>query len=218
MGAMTALTDRCFSGVIFDMDGTLIDSTPAVVRSWTRWAEEYEIPEEKFGDFHGMPARSIVAKLMPPELHEESLARVTQLELDDVEGIVALPGAVEALAALPVTAIATSCTRDLAERRIAASGIPAPDVVVTASDVTHGKPDPEPFLLAAERLGIDPRRALVVEDATSGIRAGQAAGASTLAVVTTTQREALSFADLVVDDLSAVSWHVNDEGVSLSLR
>lgn len=215
---MYDLTEQTFGAVIFDMDGTLIDSTPAVERAWTTWALEYGITAEQMADFHGVPARSIVAQLLPEAERERAVARINELELADVDGIEPLPGAIEALRQLPVTAIATSCTRPLAEARIRAAGLPAPEVVVTADDVTRGKPDPEPFTLAARRLGIDPAHTLVVEDATAGIRAGRAAGAATLAVVTTTPREKLGLADLVVDNLGQVAWHPNDTGVRLSLR
>jgi mannitol-1-/sugar-/sorbitol-6-phosphatase len=109
-------------------------------------------------------------------------------------------------------AIATSCTVQLAEARIAAAQLLPPSVLVTADDVTHGKPHPEPFLEAARRLGVDPGRCLVVEDAPKGLEAAQAAGCFTLAVVTTTPRELLD-ADAVVADLSEIRFDANHEGI-----
>jgi mannitol-1-/sugar-/sorbitol-6-phosphatase len=125
-----------------------------------------------------------------------------------------LPGAVEALAALPAgrAAVVTSCTRLLAHARIEAAGLVAPGVVVTASDVTHGKPDPEPFVLGARRLGADPARCLVVEDAPAGLQAGRAAGAATLAVVTTHPAGDLD-ADVVVPSLADVRFRTGPDGV-----
>ncbi|MEK8225961.1 HAD-IA family hydrolase [Oerskovia sp. M15] len=116
---------------------------------------------------------------MPADQVEAAYARIHELELLDNDGVRLLPGTVDAFASLPATrqAIVTSCTRPLAAARIAAAGLVPPAVVVTADDVTHGKPDPDPFLLGAERLGVDPSRCLVVEDAPVGVASGRAAGA-----------------------------------------
>ena len=146
------------------------------------------------------------------------MQRITELEIADLHDVVVLPGTVEALASLATakTAIATSCTVPLAEARIAAAELVPPSVLVTADDVVHGKPHPEPFLEAARRLGADPRRCLVVEDAPSGLEAARAAGCFTLAVVTTTAREALD-ADAIVSDLSEVRFQVDQDGVRVRL-
>ncbi|WP_299034191.1 HAD-IA family hydrolase [uncultured Pseudokineococcus sp.] len=203
-----------FAAVLFDMDGTLIDSTPSVERCWARWAEEMGIDLQQLLGWHGVPARAIAEALLPPERVEAGVARIDQLEVEDTDGIRPLPGAAEALALLPAgrAAIATSCTRTLAAARIAAAGLVVPEVVVTASDVARGKPDPEPFRLAAQRLGVDPARCLVVEDAPAGLAAARAAGCATLGVTTTTPAEGLD-ADVVVRDLSQVRVVVDDDGV-----
>lgn len=205
------LGERSFAAVIFDMDGTLVDSTPAVVRSWMTWAQERGIPAERLLGWHGVPAASIVSALVPPEEVDDALARITELEVGDVADIVVLPGVLDAFDALVGAhfAIATSCTRDLADARIGAAQLPSPEVVVTVDDVTHGKPDPEPFLTAAARLGVDPADCLVVEDAPMGLQAARSAGCATLAVTTTTPAEELE-ADLVVTDLSQVRFEVTD--------
>lgn len=205
------LGERSFAAVIFDMDGTLVDSTPAVVRSWMTWAQERGIPAERLLGWHGVPAASIVTALVPPEEVDDALARITELEVGDVADIVVLPGVLDAFDALVGAhfAIATSCTRDLADARIGAAQLPSPEVVVTVDDVTHGKPDPEPFLTAAARLGVDPADCLVVEDAPMGLQAARSAGCATLAVTTTTPAEELE-ADLVVTDLSQVRFEVTD--------
>ncbi|MBA8793544.1 sugar-phosphatase [Friedmanniella endophytica] len=211
------LTATDFAAVIFDMDGTLIDSTPAVLRSWSRWAEENGLPAERLQGFHGVPSAGVVRAVLPAERVDAGIARIDELELTDVEDIVVLPGANEAFRTLPhdQVAIATSCNTPLARARIEASGLEAPAVLVTASDVVHGKPAPDPFLLAAERLGVDPTECLVVEDAPKGLIAAKAAGCATLAVVTTTPRDELD-ADLVVGDLSAVTW--SDAGGRIRLH
>ncbi|WP_232822096.1 HAD-IA family hydrolase [Desertihabitans aurantiacus] len=217
MSDQDGLRGRRFEAVIFDMDGTLIDSTPAVLRAWTAWATEHDITAEQLAGNHGMPAASIVARLLPEDAHVRALERINTLELTDVDDVVPLPGTLHALAALPASrvAIATSCTRPLADVRIEASAIPRPDVVVTVDDVERGKPHPDPFLTAARRLGVDPSRCLVVEDAPAGLTAARAAGCATLAVCTTTPRGELR-ADLVVESLADVDWHVDADGISVT--
>jgi sugar-phosphatase len=213
---MGPLAGRRFAAVIFDMDGTLVDSTAAVLRCWVRWAQDEGVDPVRMAHSHGVPAEEIVARLLPPERRAAALRRITDLELADTHDITVLPGAAEALLAVPRdrSAIATSCTRPLAEARIAASGLVRPDVVVTVDDVAVGKPAPDPFLRAAELLAVDPRSCLVVEDAPSGITAAQAAGCATLAVTTTTPAERLE-ADLVVPGLADVRWETADGGIRL---
>jgi sugar-phosphatase len=214
---LEALTGRTFAAVLFDMDGTLIDSTPAVARSWRRWAAEEGLDPARLGGLHGVPAAAIVELLLAERdavARAASLERINAIELEDLDGIVVLPGAEAALTALAaldageraVSAIATSCTRPLALARIGATGLPAPGVVVTADDVERGKPDPAPYRLAAQRLGADPARCLVVEDAPAGLASGRAAGCATLAVATTHTVGALREAgpDAVVRDLGGV--------------
>lgn len=214
----TPLTDRVFAAVLFDNDGTLIDSTPAVERSWATWALEHGVDLRSLAGYHGMPSAAIIAAAAPRVDQDAALRRIIELEEGDTEGVVALPGAIAALSRLgPRAAIATSATRDLALTRLARAGIPRPAVLVTADDITRGKPDPEPYLLAAERLGVDPRDCLVVEDAPSGLASARAAGCATLAVVTTGQRHELD-ADLVVTDLSAVDFALTEQGARLGLR
>ena len=212
------LTDEVFEAVIFDMDGTLIDSTPAVARAWATWTSEYGLPPLDLRTQHGMPSESVVRAVMPEHLHEAGIQRITELEMSDIRDVVVLPGAAEALASLTSakSAIATSCTVPLAETRIAAAQLSPPAVLVTADDVVHGKPHPEPFLEAARRLRVDPRHCLVVEDAQKGLEAARAAGCFTLAVVTTTPREALD-ADAIVTDLSKVRFEVDEAGVRVRL-
>ena len=211
---LDGLEDKVFDAVLFDMDGTLVDSTAAVYRAWARWAVEHGVAEEQMRGHDGIPASSIVAKFLPEDQREAGILRINELELSDTGGLAVLPGAAEALAALvdAPNAIATSCTMPLAKARIASSGLSAPTVLVTADQVEHGKPAPDPYLLAAERLGVDPARCLVVEDAPLGLQAAKAAGCATLAVVTTTAREKLE-ADAIVGDLSEVRFEATPDGI-----
>ncbi|MEU3953359.1 HAD family hydrolase [Streptomyces achromogenes] len=208
--------------LLFDNDGTLVSSLDSVERCWSRWAGEYGITAEEFGrvELHGRPAVEIVADLLPAHLVPEAVARVEQLEVEDVPGggVRLLPGTRDFLDALPSDrwAVVTSATRRLAEARLGAVGI-TPKALVSSDDVTRGKPDPEPYLLAARQLGVDPAHCVVFEDAPAGLRAGRAAGMTTVALATT-HRAAELDADLVVDDLSALSVLVTDRGVAISRR
>jgi mannitol-1-/sugar-/sorbitol-6-phosphatase len=197
-----------FEGVLLDMDGTLIDSIAAVERSWVRWCAEYGIDPVRLKGFHGVTAANVIAGLLPEEERAAAFDRILALEVADVDGIVVLPGAAELLgdlarAAVP-TAIVTSGTRGLAEARIAATRLAHPPVVVTASDVTRGKPWPDPWLEGARRLGVEPAQCLVVEDAVAGLRAARDAGCRALVgVLGTAARDELEkVADLVVPDVA----------------
>ena len=212
------IIDSTFDAVLFDMDGTLINSTPAVRRSWLKWGAEYGLDSSFREGSHGQPARDIVVSLIPEEKVEEAFLRIQAIEIEEVGDITILPGASEALQSIPENrkAIVTSCTRDLAIARIAASGIIAPTVVVTVSDVANGKPHPEPFLLGATTLGFDPARCLVIEDATAGLIAGRAAGCHVLGVAgthTATHLAGDGVADLVVEKLSDVIFIETSEGI-----
>ncbi|AYN42277.1 HAD family hydrolase [Streptomyces dangxiongensis] len=208
--------------LLFDNDGTLVSSLDSVERCWTRWAREYGITAEEFGrvELHGRTAVEIVGDLLPARLVPEAVARVEQLEVEDVPdgGVRLLPGTRAFLDSLPADrwAVVTSATRRLAEARLDAVGI-SPKSLVSADDVTRGKPDPEPYLLAARQLGVDPARCVVFEDAPAGLRAGRAAGMTTVALATTHPAHELD-ADLVVTDLSALSALVTADTVEITVR
>ncbi|GHB40155.1 phosphatase [Streptomyces umbrinus] len=206
--------------LLFDNDGTLVSSLESVYRCWTRWAEEYGITAEEFArvELHGRPAAEIAADLLPADRVPEAVVRIEQLEVEDVEGGVhLLPGTRALLDSVPADrwAVVTSATRRLAEARLDEAGI-RPKTLIAADDITRGKPDPEPFLLAARRLGVDPARCVVFEDAPAGLQAGCSAGMTTVALTTTHQADELH-ADVVVGDLSAVSALVTDGGVEISV-
>ena len=193
------------SGLLFDLDGVLVDSTPAVARAWTGWARKHGFePEEVVKKAHGRPSISTIRELLPHADHAAEDREMERREIADVEGVVPLPGAMELLQALPLErwAIVTSCTRALAGVRIDAAGLPKPKHLITATDVKHGKPDPEPYLAGARILALPASECIVIEDAPAGIRAGKEAGARVLALRTTASDAELQQA--------GADWIVND--------
>ncbi|MGW0218551.1 HAD-IA family hydrolase [Micromonospora chokoriensis] len=175
--------------VLFDMDGTLVDSDAAVERAWERWAAEYAVdPAAALAIAHGSPADRTIRRLLP-DLDDDAVAtaaaRQLTLQYDDLSDVVATPGAHELLDTLARLglpwAVVTSADARLAQARLGAAGIVAP-VLVTVDDVRVGKPDPEGYLRAAALLDVPVVRCLVVEDAEVGLRAGRAAGALTAAL------------------------------------
>ncbi len=182
------------SAVLFDMDGVLIDSTPAVARVWTRWALEHGFdPNEVVRAAHGRPSLTTIKEYLPHADHEAENRELERREIADLEGVVAIPGARELLQALPPErwAIVTSCTRALAEVRLRAVCLPRPSLFITSSDIVNGKPHPEPYLKAAATLGFRASDCIVVEDVPAGIRAGKAAGARVIALRTTATEQEL---------------------------
>jgi len=195
---------RC-RGVLFDLDGVLVDSTPAVTRVWAGWARAHGFdPDEVVKKAHGRPSIATIRELLPGADHAAEDREVERREIADIDGVIPLPGSVELLQALPLErwAIVTSCTRPLAGVRIAAAGLPKPRYLVTSTDVKHGKPDPEPYLKGAQLLGVPASECIVIEDAPAGIRSGKAAGARVLALRTTASDAELhqAGADWIVDD------------------
>ena len=196
-------------GILFDLDGVLVDSTPAVARCWARWSKIHGfVAEDIIRMAHGRPSMVTLTELLPNADHEAENRQMEQWEIEDVDGVVPLPGVLDLLRALPADAwaIVTSCTRPLAEVRIRVAGLPWPKKLVTAADVQRFKPDPDPYLKGASLLGLAAADCIVVEDAPAGIRAGRAAGAPVLALRTTEVDDLLTAAGAtwIVDDLSHV--------------
>lgn len=194
--------EQVFAAGLFDLDGTLIDSTPAVNRSWAQLAREYGIEDDLLAAGHGQPAVQVLAERFPADQVAGALARIIEIEAAETADVIALPGAADALAALgdDAKAIVTSGTKLIAGNRIGAAGLTPPRVVVTFDDVTKGKPDPEPFLLGRSRLGMDERTCVVFEDAPAGLAAAKAAGCWTVGIAGTHEAHELD-ADLVIDGL-----------------
>ena len=214
---------RC-SALLFDLDGVLIDSTPAVARVWSRWAVEHGLdPEFVVRMAHGRPSRTTIRELLPnadTDVDREN-REVERREMEDLDGVVPLPGARQLLNVLPPErwTIATSCTRPLAEVRLRAAGLPIPKTMITSSDVKTGKPDPEPYLKASAKLRFAASDCIVLEDAAAGVRAGKAAGARVIAFLTTMIRRDLEAAgaDWIVQNCADVAASNDDDGMQLSL-
>jgi mannitol-1-/sugar-/sorbitol-6-phosphatase len=200
---------RC-EALLFDMDGVLMDSMPAVARVWSGWAVEHGFdPEEVVRAAHGRPSLLTVMDYLPNADHQAENREVERRELEDTKGIVPLPGAMGLLATLPRErwAIVTSCTRPLAEVRLKAAGLPRPALFITSSDVQRGKPAPDPYRLAAERLGFAPADCVVVEDAPAGVASGKAARARVIGIAAAFGEGELreKGADWIVESCAAIS-------------
>jgi sugar-phosphatase len=177
------------SAILFDMDGTLVDSTAVVEHTWEEWARAngYD-PEYVVHYSHGRPTEETLRAIAPHvDVASEAAMLLAKEELDPTP-ILSIPGAVEAVAAAArygKWAVVTSATRRIAEARLRMTGLPAPPVLISSGDIQHGKPHPEPFLRAAEQLGVPPAECIVFEDAPAGITAGRAAGMAVIGLSTT---------------------------------
>jgi len=209
--------------LLFDMDGVLIDSTPAVARVWRKWALERGFePESTIRMAHGRPSIATLRDLLPSADHESENREVERREIEDTDGVVALPGSRELLSVLPENrwAIVTSATRPLAEARLRVAGLPIPKFFLTSNDIVKGKPDPEPYLKGAELLGFSAVDCVVVEDVPAGIRSGKSAGARVIAFTSTVAPNELSAAgaDWILPNCSSIRLNGTRNGLDLSLE
>ncbi|GEL94046.1 HAD-IA family hydrolase [Cellulomonas composti] len=205
--------------ILFDIDGTLVDSTAAVGRTWRAWSAARGIDAlDVLRGCHGRRSEDTVAEFLPSGQRAAAVAELERLEMADLDDVIALPATQELLSRLPPDrwAAVTSGSQLLMHARLAAAGLPVPDVLVAAEDVRRGKPDPQGYLNAARRLGFDPRRCLVVEDAPAGLEAGRAAGAHVLGVATSHPAHDLRAAHVVVPDLAACTVEVTVGGLVIS--
>lgn len=190
---MKTIAEKTYAAFLFDMDGTLLSSIAAAERVWSAWARRHGIDVERFlPTIHGVRAADTIRRqnLRYIDLDAE-VAWVERGELEDVEGVVAIDGVLDFLRSLPPQrwAIVTSATLELATRRLEAAGIARPPVMITAEDVVRGKPHPDGFLAAAERLGVSAADCLIFEDAPAGIAAAEAAGADVMVITATHQHQ-----------------------------
>jgi len=206
--------------ILFDIDGTLVDSTPVVERSWRTWAREYDVDADAVMQVcHGRRTEDTAAEFVTRQQLAVAVARLQALELGDFDGVTALPGAREVLDGLPRGrwAAVTSGERALMTARLAAARLPIPETMICAEDVAVGKPSPEGYLRAAAALGFDATHCVVVEDAPAGIAAGLAAGAHVVAVTTTHAADQVAGADAIVADLSCLRARSTGDGVVLTM-
>ena len=207
-------------GVLFDLDGVLVDSARVVVRTWHTWARTKGLDAERFMEIaHGRrPAETL--RLIAPDLDAESeAAELERIEVNDTDGILEVEGALELLRSLHEGSwtVVTSGSRALASGRMRHVGLPLPERFVTADDVSSGKPHPEAYLKGAEILGASPETCIVIEDAPAGVQSAKAAGMRVVAVASTHREEDLHEADVVLGALSEmrVLTQARDEGTGL---
>ncbi len=207
-----------FKGCLFDLDGTLIDSYPAVIRAWTALALKHDLdPDYVLTVIHGRPARESVYELLAGQdktLIESEIKWLEDQESQDTDGIEALIGAIEFLEQLNQYnipwAIVTSGTYPVASARIKAAKLPTPPQLITADLITKGKPDPEPFLLGAEKININIKDCIVFEDAPAGIQAGIASQAKVLGILSHHDLEK-RFPITGVNNFNALSIRMDNE-------
>jgi mannitol-1-/sugar-/sorbitol-6-phosphatase len=195
------------TAILFDLDGVLIDSSASIVRHWQQWAARHnldlsEIMRVAYGR-RTLETMRLVAPHLPVEDEAEQFAA---MEAADTQDVVAIDGALALLNSLPPGAwtIVTSGGRELATARLGSRGLPVPNIMVTGEDVVNGKPDPEPYLLAAQLLGLRADQCVVVEDSPAGLAAAGAAGMRTIAVAFTYAEHELASATVVARRLSDI--------------
>ncbi|HEX3353553.1 MAG TPA: HAD family hydrolase [Terriglobales bacterium] len=193
--------------ILFDLDGVLMDSTGSVTRQWSLWAREQNIdPQVVVEIAHGVRTIEVVRRLAPHLDAEAEVKRLEKREADDQEGVSVMPGAADLLKSIPQGrwCVVTSGTRYLATARLRLGQLPIPEVLVSADDVSRGKPDPQPYLMGAKLLGMNPAECLVIEDAPAGIRAAHAGGMKAIAITSTYPAPALAEAEAVVQRLAQI--------------
>ncbi|HWC20559.1 MAG TPA: HAD-IA family hydrolase [Terriglobales bacterium] len=210
------------SAILFDLDGVLVDSTPAVERVWRGWAADHGVdPDFVMQWAHGRRSIETIRRVAPYMDALKENVRVERREIEDLEGVRAIEGAAELLASIPPGhwTIVTSATRALAEARMNYVHLPLPKDAITAELVERGKPDPEPYLKGASLLGFPPAECLVIEDTAAGIAAAKAAGMQAIGLTTTYPAHELHHADVVVRSCADIRVEVRSgEEHSLTLQ
>lgn len=202
------------SAILFDLDGVLLDSTRVVAAQYARWALENGLdPDMVMHAAHGVRTIDVIQRVAP---HLDAEAETRKIEQREVaaDEVVRMPGAVELVKSIPKGrwCVVTSGSRFLATTRMRRFGVPIPEILVTADDVTRGKPDPEPYLKGAELLKVNPAECVVVEDAPAGIRAGHAAGMKVISLPSTYPEADLHEADAIVSGLAKIKVSLDGAG------
>lgn len=209
---------RAIEAILLDMDGTILTSIKAAERVWAAWAAGRGLDVEAFlPTIHGVQSVETIRRLGLPGVDpEEEAAAITRAEIADVAGIEAIAGAAAFLASLSPDrwAIVTSAPRALALRRIEAAGLPVPPLLIAAEDVARGKPAPDCFRLAAERLGTTADRCLVIEDSLAGVAAAESAGAMVL-IVTATHHQPMDFPHPSIADYGELVLEPSGDGIAI---
>jgi sugar-phosphatase len=203
------------AAILFDLDGVLVDSTRAVDREWREWALRKGIDGDAvMAIAHGVRTLEVIQRVAPHLDAEAEAEAIENHEAGDQAGVLVMPGAADLVHAIPDGrwGVVTSGSRLLASARLRFCGLPVPRVLVTADDVAHGKPHPEPYLKGAQGLGFDPAECLVIEDAPAGIQAARAAGAKVIGITSTYAADALHQADAVIGKLAQVQVTSNGTG------
>ncbi len=212
------LPTRAYAAFLFDMDGTILTSIASAERSWTAWAIAHGLDVAAFlPTIHGVQSVETIRRLNLPGVDPVAeAAAITAAEMEDVGDVTPIAGADAFLASLPPRrwAIVTSAPRELAKVRLAAAGIPLPPLLISAEDAVNGKPAPDCFLLAAERLGVAPKDCLVFEDAPAGIAAAEAAGCDVV-VVTATHGHPLDTRHPKFQDYTGMAISESMDGITL---
>jgi sugar-phosphatase len=193
--------------ILFDLDGVLIDSTECITRHWKQWAQQHGVDLALIMQVaHGMRTIETIRLVAPHLSAEEEASRFAKNEIVDTDGVTSMPGASTLLTGLPTGAwsIVTAGTRDVAAARLNRAGLPIPATLITADDVSRGKPNPESYLVAARKLGMSPDKCAVVEDSPAGLEAARSAGMQAIAVATTHATEDLMRANAIADRLSDI--------------
>jgi mannitol-1-/sugar-/sorbitol-6-phosphatase len=203
------------AAILFDLDGVLCDSTRQVDREWREWAARKGVDGDAvMAIAHGVRTIEVIRRVAPQLDAEAEAAAIENHEAGDQTGVVVMPGAIELVKMIPWGrwGVVTSGSRLLAQNRLRHCGLPVPEVLVTSDDVTNGKPDPEPYLQGAERIGVPPAECLVIEDAPAGIESARAGGMNVIGMASTYGADKLREANAVVRGLGAIRVSVNGTG------